>query len=265
MKEELKRRMDNFHRYNSGDMAFQVFGLDSAAVYDALVVAPSFTPVKIITDDSFKITLLAQRAYTSGYLVEKDGLKIAWIQIGSGACNLIDYIMLCAELTFRKLIFVGAVGSLTEKFDIGDLCTPSCSIAGVYANTYLKESLADFVPFERVVPETDFVEKVIALAQECGYALHRAPVFCTDSIALEYSHLDEIKAMGAELIEMETSSFYLMAKLLEVPAAALLIVSDNSATGKPLVGRDEAIQAKYDSVRKVILPDLIFKAVKTIK
>lgn len=78
---------------------------------------------------------------------------------------------------------MGAVGSLTEKFDVGALCTPSRSVSGVFANAYLCEKL------------------------------------------------DEIKAFDVDLIEMETSSFYKMAELLEVPAIVLLIVSDNSATG----------------------------------
>jgi hypothetical protein len=46
----------------------------------------------------------------------------------------------------------------------------------------------------------------------------QAPVFCTDSIFCEYSHLDFIRSFGAKLIEMETSSFYLMADLvIEAP------------------------------------------------
>ena len=43
-----------------------------------------------------------------------------------------------------------------------------------------------------------------------------------------------------DLIEMETASLYLMADLLEIPTVALLVVSDNSATGAALVGRTEA-------------------------
>ena len=59
------------------------------------------------------------------------------------------------------------------------------------------------------------------------------------SITHEYYHLDEIKEFNTDLIEMETSSFYLMADLLEIPSIALLVVSDNSAAGAALVGRTE--------------------------
>ena len=66
-------------------------------------------------------------------------------------------------------------------------------------------------------------------------AIRRASVFCTDSIAMEYT------------------------QLMEVPAAALLVISDNSAAGIPLVGRSEEDQKAYDYARKTLLIDLIDK------
>lgn len=263
MDPKLRRILDNMHRYNSDDMAGQVFGLDSAIVYDALVVAPGWTPVKILKDPSFRITQLMQASYISGWLVEKDGLKLAWIQTASGACNLVDHLILCAELQFKKLIFIGAVGSLVPELQLGDLCTSSCSIAGSFSNAYFCDKLTDYRPFESVLPpDKEYLEHVVSLAAECGYELKKAVTYCTDSIALEYSHLDEIKATGAKLIEMETSSFYLLAKLLGVPAVALMIVSDNSASGQPLIGRDEAQQEKFQYGRTVIIPELVCRIAK---
>ena len=76
---------------------------------------------------------------------------------------------------------------------------------------------------------------------------------------MEYTHLDEIRSFGTDLIEMETSVFYAVAKLMGIPAIALLVVSDNSATGIPLVGRSDDVQEIYDRARRVILPDLIYR------
>lgn len=257
MKDKMKRIMDKFHQYNSENMAFQAFGLSNDIVYDALVVAPSFSPYKLKMERFCKVTTLKEGAYIAGYLVEKDNLKIAWIKIGSSAGNLIDHVAICGELSFKKMIFIGAVGALKKEFGMGDVCTPSYSISGGYTNTYLKDSIKDFVPFEKVTPEMTFVDEVVGIGKEKGYDIKKASVFCTDSIALEYYHLDEIKEFDTDLIEMETASFYLMADLLEVPSAALLVVSDNSATGAALVGRTEEEQAKYDYGRNEVLPDII--------
>lgn len=258
MKSRMRELLATMQRYNSADMCREVFGLDRSAVYDALVVAPGWKPTRIIRDPSFHVTALAEHAYISGYLVERDGLRIAWIQCASGACNLIDHLTICAELRFKKLIFVGAVGSLVPEFSLGDLCTPVCSIDGSFACAYLNKTLTEWQPFARVTPpERRLIDKAAELAAQHGWGLREATVFCTDSISMEYAHLDEIRGMGAQLIEMETAAFYRLAALLEVPAAALLVVSDNSANGEPLVGRSEEQDARYHGARSVIIPELI--------
>lgn len=203
------------------------------------------------------MTTLREGAYIAGYLVEKDDLKIAWVKIGSSAGNLIDHVAICGKLKFKTMIFIGAVGALKKEFGLGDICTPSFSISGGYTNTYLKESIRDFVPFEKVEPEMSFIDEVIDIGKKKGYDIKKSSVFCTDSIALEYYHLDEIRDFDTDLIEMETASFYLMADLLEVPSVALLVVSDNSATGTALVGRREEEEERYNRGRSVVLPDMI--------
>ena len=258
MKKEMQLIIDNFHKYNTEHMALQAFGLSEDIVYDALVVAPSFSPYKLHMEENYKVTTIKEGAYIAGYLVEKDDLKIAWIKIGSSAGNLIDHLAICAELSLKKVIFIGAVGALKEGFDLGDICTPLYSISGSYADTYLmQKSIRDDMRFQKVYPDMTFIDEVIALANERGHEIKKASVFCTPSIALEYTHIDEIRSFDADLIEMETSSFYLMTELLEVPGIALLVVSDNSATGAALVGRTKEEQEKYDNGRNVVLPDMI--------
>lgn len=263
MTPKMQKILDNVHKYNTLHMANINFGLSEEVVYDALVFAPTYTPYKLIRDDSFKITETGSQNYCAGYEVEKDNLKIAWIKTAAGASNMLDYLLLCGELKFKKLIFIGAAGALKEEFNIGDICTPAYSVAGTLANTYLKDSLKDYVPFEKVYPaDMEYVESIIKLAEENNYTIRQASVFCTDSITMEYTHLDEIRSFGTDLIEMETSAFYAIAKIMEIPAVALLVVSDNSATGVPLVGRSDEVQEVYDRARKEILIDLIYKIAK---
>jgi len=111
--------------------------------------------------------------------------------------------------------------------------------------------------FKKAVPDIEYVDKAIEIGRKKGYFIRKASVFCTPSIALEYVHLDEIKSFDTDLIEMETSSFYLMTDLFELPGIALLVVSDNSANGAALVGRTEEQQQQYDYGKRVVLPDMI--------
>lgn len=257
MKKKLEQIVDAFHKYNSENMAFQAFGLSEDITYDALVIAPSFSPYKLKMERFCTVTTLKEGAYIAGYLVEKDNKKIAWIKIGSSAGNLIDHLALCAELTFKRMIFIGAVGALKEHFELGDVCTPSYSLSGSYADSYLKkDSIRETMLFSKTEPDMKYVDEVIDIGKDKGYNIKKASVFCTPSIAMEYVHLDEIKAFNTDLIEMETSSFYLMTELFEIPGIALLVVSDNSASGAPLVGRSDKQQEKYD-YGSVVLPDMI--------
>ena len=262
MTDRLKQILNNVHRYNGDDLANAILGLDKDIVYDALVIASSYSPNKILKDESFSVTELASQSYCTGFLVEKDNLKIAWIKTAAGGCNMLDYLLICGELDFKRLIFAGAVGALKNEFNIGDICTPIYSIAGTLANTYLKESIHDYVPFEKIYPDMNYISKIIELAKDNNYSIKEASVFCTDSIVMEYTHLGEIKAFDTDLIEMETSSFYAIAKLMEVPAVALLVVSDNSSTGVPIIGKSEEEYKWYNYSRCVVIPDMICKIAK---
>lgn len=263
MKPKLEYALACMKKYNTGIMYQECFGFEPETEYDALVIAPGWKPTKIIRDPAYKVTELAQHSYFSGYLVEKDGLKTAWAQTASGACNVLDHAVICADMRFKKCIFVGAVGGLTDQYEIGNLCTPEVCISGVYTNHYLNDDLADFHPYEKIYPDMKYTQEIVKLAEKAGYALKTGKVFCTDSVSLEYMHLDEIKSTGAELIEMETGTFYTLADLFDVPAIALLAVSDNSATGVPLLGRSEELAQKYIHTRSVIIPDMIFQIAGT--
>ena len=141
MKERMKKIIEAFRKYNSENMAFQAFGLEKEVIYDALVVAPSYSPYKLELDKRYDVVTLKEGQYIAGYLVKKDNKKIAWIKISSSESNLIDHVSICAELKFKKMIFIGAAGALKPEFEIGDICTPSFSIAGDNAHTFLKESI----------------------------------------------------------------------------------------------------------------------------
>lgn len=257
MKERLKRIIAKDKQFNAGDMAAEVFGFRRDVHYDILVVAPGWKPTKILNETDFEVTVTGDHSYTSGYEVKMGDRLIAWAQTASGGCNLIDHLTICAELDFDKMVFVGAVGGLKKGFEVGDVCIPVKCIAGTMANAYLLDDIRAYKPFEEVVPhDPAFIEAVIDLAD---FPIKKASVYCTDSISCEYYHLDFIKGFDTDLIEMETSSFYLLADLIEKPAVALLAVSDNSANGEPLLGMDDGQHARYNAGRKILIPRLLQK------
>lgn len=257
MKEQLKKILARDREFNAGDMAAEVFGFRRDVHYDVLVVAPGWKPTKILNWTNFAVTQTAEHSYVSGYEVRIGDKLVAWAQTGSGGCNLIDHLTICADLDYDKLIFAGAAGGLKKDMEVGDVCVPVRCVEGTMANAYLQQDLTAWRPFGEVQPhDMAFVETVIALAD---FPVKKASVYCTDSISCEYYHLDFIKRFDTDLIEMETSSFYLLAEQLEKPAAAILVVSDNSANGEPLLGMEEAQHARYNQGRKALFPRLLEK------
>jgi purine-nucleoside phosphorylase len=60
----------------------------------------------------------------------------------------------------------------------------------------------------------EFLSQVHRICSNNNIDMNERVVYCTDSIMCEYIHLDKIKALGSELIEMETASFYRCMELI---------------------------------------------------
>lgn len=258
MNDRLKTMLEASRRHNPNFGPESDFGLSRKKHYDVLVAAPGWKPTKIIKDASFTVRTTASHSYISGYEVEKEGFSAAWIQTASGAGNILDRMSVCLEMNVDKLVFIGAVGGLAEGIQIGELCTPACSIDGTMAGGYLQENLQNYRPFETVLPpDAAFLDRAIALAAEKGMEIKKRKIFCTDSIFAEYAHLPFIRSTGAECIEMETAAFYRLAALWGKPAMALHVVSDNSAVGQPLIGMPKEQKARYHEARCTLIPRMI--------
>ncbi len=246
-------------KYNhSADLLKDIYGIDSNAEYDAVVLAPSWTAAKIYKDADVKETLLVKHSTFSSYEVEVHGKKLAWIQTGMGASNMVDTALCLADSVVEKVIFVGAVGAIQPEILIGEVATPAVSLSYGGAVGYVQEKLQDGCAVKEVVPENmAFVEAVLEKAGKQGITMKKRKVFCTDSILCEYLHLPEIKETGAELIEMETAGFYECINAMEKKGIALLCVSDNSAADIALVMRDEESSKRYKTARVEYIPKLI--------
>lgn len=265
----LKEILKNMRKHNKGVPSSEFFGFDPKAEYDALVAAPGWKPDRILTDPQFEVMQTAQHAYISGYEVRyRDAgsgrnLRIAWMQCASGPGNLADHLLACGDLNIKQLFFAGAVGGLTDQYEIGDVCTPESCLCPEFGPTmYLRKKL----PIPGIMP-VPHIEQSAEAIKELRATLHTAApdrklktgtVFCTDSIILEYSHLKEILKTGAGMIEMETAAFLRIAPMLGVPHYILLVVSDNSATKKALIGADtEEERWRYLQARGEIIPRTI--------
>ena len=263
MKEKLFKILEAIYRYNSPEMPYLTFNVSREDTFDLAVVAPTYTPQKLDMQRYCEIKELIIYPSVSVYLLTHNNQKILWVVTSCSDSNQVDYLTLLSALNFKRIVFIGAVGALRSKMMLGDLYTPIYSICGGMANTYLKDSIKDYVPFEKYsLEDKALTNSLLEIAQKKNIDIKKGTVFCTPSVSLEYVHLDEIKSFDTDLIEMETATFMALANLIEKPAAILLVVSDNSSNGEPIVGKTEEQLNKYHKTRKEILPSLLFDLVE---
>ena len=63
MKDKMKQILENLHKHNMEHIANINFGLSEDIVYEALVVAPSYSPEKVIRDNTFVVTEMGSQSY----------------------------------------------------------------------------------------------------------------------------------------------------------------------------------------------------------
>lgn len=253
-----KKLKFNMERYSGcTDFLNNIYGLDENEQYEAIILAPSWNPEKIFKNCNAKIELLKKGPYYNSYIMEINDKKYGYIQTGSGASNMVDCCLTLGNSKCKKIIFIGAVGALSEDMLLGDIITPSKSIAGDGASLYLYEKVSANNFQTAVYPPKGAKENALTVANNMGIELKEKVVYCTDSIFCEYFHLNDILLFGSEAIEMETASFYRCMEIMRREGIAILCVSDNSITKNALVGRVDDDTKKYHKGRETLIPKLI--------
>ncbi|MFZ2537675.1 MAG: phosphorylase [Oscillospiraceae bacterium] len=253
-----KQIKEKFNEYNpTVDMLKVVYGIESNADYDAIIVAPSWKPEKIFKNFNALITVTCEGPYFCGYEVNVNSKKYGYIQTASGAGNMIDCCLILGNAKCNNIIFIGAVGALCSDINLGDIVTSKYSIAGDGGSLYLYEKITTENYRKRVYPDPKCQEKIRSVSKKLNIPIKEKVIYCTDTIFGEYYHLDDIKQMGSELIEMETASFLRCMELIQKQGLVLLCVSDNSASGHALVGRSEEHTKLFHEAREIKIPKLI--------
>lgn len=256
--ETYKKMKDAFNKYNpTVDMLKVVYGLDSNENYDAIIVAPSWTPNKLLKHFNPIIKTMKQGPYFCGYEVEVQNKKFGFIQTASCSGNMIDCCMMLGNSICNKIIFIGAVGALSKELRLGDIVTPTYSIAGDGGSLYLYDNLSEKNYRKKIFQKEEYKKRLLDVAKMLDIDVKEKITYCTDTIFCEYYHLDEIKRLGSELIEMETASFMRCMELIDKSYHVLLCVSDNSSCGNALVGRSEEDTKQFHISREINLPKLI--------
>lgn len=267
---DYKQLIDGMKRFgsNESDICLHAIGVPAEKIHERVLIAPSWEPP--LLPDLGKAESISDSSQVKVWNISNEGLEMTYIKTGVGAPVLMDVVLSLGVTKCRQALFIGSVGSLDENIGIGDLVIPEYSICGDGASRYIAWDLLKTgdVFGEKSTPD----EKLFSALWEntekiCSHnqvKCHVGRTFSIDTIFAQFVHIDEIVALGCNVIEMETAAAFRAALCSGIALAALFSVSDNTVTHKSLVsGRTENEMAYRRFIRKTVVPKIVLETFRS--
>lgn len=170
-----------------------------------------------------------------------DGVSI--INFGMGSANAATVMDLLSAIKPKAVLFLGKCGGLKKKNNIGDLILPLAAIRGEGTSN-------DYLPPEvPALPAFKLQKAVSATIMHHNKDYWTGTVFTTNRRVWEHddsfkSYLRKCRAMA---IDMETATIFSTAFANEIPAGALLLVTDQPMIpeGVKTEKSDSSVSANY--------------------
>lgn len=149
-----------------------------------------------------------------------EGITI--INFGMGSPNAATIMDLLSAISPRAVLFLGKCGGLKKKNEVGDFILPIAAIRGEGTSN-------DYYPPEVPALPAFALQKAISTTiRDFNQDYWTGTVYTTNRRVWEWdekfkTYLREIRAMA---IDMETATIFITAFKNEIPAGALLLVSD---------------------------------------
>ena len=185
--------------------------------------------------------------------------NITIINFGMGSANAATMMDLLSSIHPKAVLFLGKCGGLKKKNKLGDLILPIAAIRGEGTSN-------DYLPSEvPALPAFSLQRAVSTTIREFGRDYWTGTVYTTNRRVWEHDEkfkkkLQKVRSMG---VDMETATIFITAFANEIPAGALLLVSDQpmipdgvkTSASDELVTRnfvDEHIRIGIQSLKEIM-------------
>jgi AMP nucleosidase len=172
------------------------------------------------------------RMFAEIYKVEIKGLdrsmpsatanNITIVNFGMGSANAATIMDLLSAAKPKAALFLGKCGGLKKKNDLGDLILPIAAIRG-------EGSSNDYFPPEvPALPSFNLQKAVSTTIRDHNRDYWTGTVYTTNRRVWEHDEnfKDYLRTIRAMAIDMETATIFTVGFANEIPAGALLLVSD---------------------------------------
>src|SRR6187431_2888550 len=170
-----------------------------------------------------------------------DGISI--INFGMGSANAATIMDLLSARMPKAVLLLGKCGGLKKKAAIGDLVLPIAAIRGEgTSNDYL-------LPEVPALPAFSLQRAVSTVIRDLGHDYWTGTVYTTNRRVWEHDEAfkDYLRKTRCMAIDMETATIFATGFANEIPAGALLLVSDQPMIpeGVKTEASDQVITANY--------------------
>jgi AMP nucleosidase len=147
---------------------------------------------------------------------------ITMINFGMGSANAATIMDLLSAIQPRAALFLGKCGGLKRKNQLGDLVLPIAAIRG--------EGTSDdyLLPEVPALPAFQLQRAVSTMIRDLGHDYWTGTVYTTNRRVWEHdeSFKEYLRKTRSMAIDMETATIFAAGFANEIPAGALLLVSD---------------------------------------
>lgn len=241
-----------------------ILGVEPEAVEETVILAPWWEPQLFDGFDEVRLLSHSESRAVKVWEVCRSGICATFIKTGIGAPVLMDVVLALGISHCRQVFFIGSVGALEERINIGDIIIPEYSLCGDGASRYLKgKTLHEDTFLDMAFPTFKLTEKLKSSAEKICAAkqvkLYVGRVYSVDTIFAQFAYIDEIIGFGCNAIEMETAAAFRAATVAQMEITALLSVSDNIIREKSLLsGRSQDEINRRKSIRRHVFPEIIW-------
>lgn len=170
-----------------------------------------------------------------------EGITI--INFSMGSANAATIMDLLSAIKPKAALFLGKCGGLKKKNKIGDLVLPIAGIRGEgTSNDY-------FPPEVPSLPAFALQKAISTTIRDAGQDYWTGTVYTTNRRVWEHDNKfkKKLRKMRAMAIDMETATIFITAFKNEIPAGALLLVSDQPmvAEGVKTSSSDKQVTENY--------------------
>lgn len=169
--------------------------------------------------------------------------NITIVNFGMGSANAATIMDLLSATSPKAILFLGKCGGLKKKNDLGDLILPIAAIRG-------EGSSNDYFPPEvPALPAFNLQKAVSTTIRDHNRDYWTGTVYTTNRRVWEHDEnfKEYLRTIRAMAIDMETATIFTVGFANEIPAGALLLVSDQPmiSSGVKTEESDKQVSMKY--------------------